>query len=72
MAGKEKSYYFDWDENGVRVMIDRKTGKKTPVDEVVNRAAEEGKLVTMEQAMANEHKRKQEKGNADIDEIEET
>lgn len=67
----EKPYYFDWDENGVRVMIDRKTGKKTPVNDIVNRAAEEGSLVTMEQAMANEHRRKQEKKKADMDEIEE-
>lgn len=64
---KQKPYYFDWDENGVRVMIDRKTGKKTPVNEIVNRAAEEGRLVTMEQAMANERKKKK----ADVDEIEE-
>jgi len=64
----EKPYYFDWDENGVRVMIDRKTGKKTPVNDIVNRAAEEGRLVTMEQAMANEHRRKK---KADVDEIEE-
>lgn len=64
---KQKPYYFDWDENGVRVMIDRKTGKKTPVNEIVNRAAEEGRLVTMEQEMANERKKKK----ADVDEIDE-
>ena len=64
---KEKPYYFDWDENGVRVRIDRKTGKKTPVNEIVNRAAADGKLVTMEQAMANERKKK----DASVDEIDE-
>lgn len=55
---KEKPYYFDWDKNGIRVMIDRKTGKKTPVSEIVRSAAKEGRLITMEQAMANESKKK--------------
>lgn len=51
-------YRFETDENGVRVMIDTRTGKKTPVDEVVDRAVKEGKLVTPEQAMANKHKKR--------------
>ena len=63
----EKPYYFDWDENGVRVMVDRKTGKMTPVNEIVSNATEEGRLTTMDQAMANEHRDKE----PDIDEIEE-
>ena len=57
-------YRFETDENGVRVMIDTRTGKKTPVDEVVDRAVKEGKLVTPEQAMANKHKKR-------FDEVEE-
>lgn len=60
-------YKFDYDENGVRVMIDTKTGKKTPVNEIVERAAAEGRLVTPEQAMANEHNKK--KNVADIEEV---
>lgn len=59
-------YRFETDENGVRVMVDLKTGKKTPVDEIVERAAAEGKLVTMEQAMANEHKNRYD----DVEEVE--
>lgn len=51
-----KPYYFDW-HNGVRVMIDRKTGKKTPVNDIVTNAARSGALVTMDQAMANETKK---------------
>lgn len=51
-----KPYYFDWD-NGVRVMIDRKTGKKTSVNDIVRNAERAGKLVTMEQAIANETKK---------------
>lgn len=51
----DKGYHFEWDENGVRVEVDHKTGKRTPVDELVRQATEQGDLVTMEQAMANEH-----------------
>ncbi|MBQ3064997.1 MAG: hypothetical protein IJC98_02040 [Clostridia bacterium] len=50
-------YKIETDENGVRVIVDTRTGKKTPVNEVVERGAKEGRLVTMEQAMANEHKK---------------
>ena len=50
-----KPYYFDW-HNGVRVMIDRKTGKKTPVNEIVTNAARSGALVTMDQAIQNARK----------------
>ena len=50
-------------------MIDTKTGKKTPVNEIVERAAKEGRLVTMDQAMANEHKKKRKKRFDDIEEV---
>lgn len=62
----DNPYRFETDENGVRVMVDTRTGKKTPVNEIVDRAAKEGKLVTMDQAMANKRKKKK-----DTDEIEE-
>lgn len=65
----DKPYRFETDENGVRVMIDTKTGKKTPVNEIVERAAKEGRLVTMDQAMANEHKKKRKKRFDDIEEV---
>jgi hypothetical protein len=55
---KDKPYYFETDENGVRVMVDKKTGKKTPVNDIVNRAAAEGRLKTMEQQMAEERAKK--------------
>ena len=48
-----KPYYFAWD-NGVRVMVDRETGRKRPVNEIVREAAKAGDLTTMDQAMANE------------------
>lgn len=51
----DKGYHFETDENGVRVEVDHKTGKRTPVDELVRQAVERGDLLTMEQAMANEH-----------------
>ena len=51
----EKPYFFMTDANGVRMCVDRATGKRTPVDDVVRQAAERGDLVTMEQAMSNEH-----------------
>ena len=54
-----KAYYFDTDKNGTRVMIDRKTGQKKPVSEIVRQAASSGALLTMEQAMANESKKKE-------------
>ena len=65
----DKPYRFETDENGVRVMIDTKTGKKTPVNEIVERAAKEGRLVTMDQAMANEHKKKRKKRFDDIEDV---
>lgn len=54
-----KAYYFDTDKNGTRVMIDRKTGQKKPVSEIVRQAASSGAILTMEQAMANESKKKE-------------
>ena len=51
----EKPYFFMTDENGVAMCVDRATGKRTPVDDIVRQAAERGDLVTMEQGMSNEH-----------------
>lgn len=66
----EKPYYFETDENGVRVMVDRETGEKTPVNDIIDQALADGSLKTMEQQMADEHAKKAKKGEG-VDDIEE-
>ena len=60
----EKGYYYETNENGKVVVVDKKTGKRELLDELISRAAESGHLKTMEQQMADEHKK-------NVDEIEE-
>lgn len=54
--GKE-NYKFEYDENGIRVMVDTKTGEKIPINELIDQAILEGKLITMEQAMLNKNQK---------------
>lgn len=63
-------FKFETDEKGVRVMIDTQTGKRTPVNEVVENAAKEGKLITPEQAMWNKHQKERKKNIDEIEEVE--
>ena len=60
----EKGYYYETNENGKIVVVDKKTGKRELLDELISRAAESGHLKTMEQQMADEHAK-------NVDEIEE-
>ena len=61
------NYFYETDKNGTRMRVDKKTGEKIPVDDIVNQAITEGKLKTMEQQMADKHA----KQKKDIDTIKE-